>query len=84
MNSHDITHALIGQVTRARESKGPGATELEVTTYITRPMWRAFLRELGDDENLEPTEWLGTELTQRVYGSYTVIIPGDGFVCLSV
>jgi hypothetical protein len=66
-----IARALIGQVASTAAAKG--YSERQVTTLITKPMWKAFLRGLGEDDNLKPTEWIGED-TIRVYGSKTILI----------
>lgn len=64
-----IMCSLINQVQKAAN----GGSELEVTTFITKPMWRAFLRASGTNPNSKPTEWLGFKKTIRVFGSKTIV-----------
>lgn len=72
MKSTDrVTLALIRQVTQARPLNG---TEMDVRTYISRPLWGDFCEELGMPRDTEPTGWIGIKETNRVYGSETIII----------
>jgi hypothetical protein len=61
---------LISQVQRAAK----GASEVHVTTLISRPMWAAFCRATGMPKNSKPTEWLGLHKTRRVFGSETILV----------
>lgn len=70
MTDREIMCALIGQVSLAAH----GGVETSVRTIITRPMWNAFCRAVGNPEDSEPTEWLGIKDTLRVYGSETIVI----------
>lgn len=72
MNKMEITRALIGQVTKAAS----GHPETEVVTFITKPMWKAFMKELGHSTNTKPTEWTTIKDTRRVYGSKTIVVNG--------
>jgi hypothetical protein len=72
--------ALIHGVARAVPA---GGNESDVTTVLTRPMWRSWCRAVGWPEDCEPTEWLGIGQTRRVYGSRTIIVPGAGYVAAS-
>lgn len=65
----DILRALVNQVSKAAN----GGNETEVVTYITKPMWKRFLKACGLSVLLEPSEWNG-EKTIRVFGSHTIII----------
>lgn len=67
----EILRALINQVMKAAD----GRNEQEVVTFITKPMWRAFLRATGTPESSEPTEWSSGAKCCRVYGSKTVVLP---------
>lgn len=51
-----------------------GASERNVKTYISRPLWRLFNQELGHAPDIEPTAWLGIGETHRVYGSETIVV----------
>lgn len=79
-HNHEITCALIGQVSSAVPK---GQSELSVTTIITRQMWRAFQTEIGGNPDSEPTEWLGIQGTSRVYGSKTIVVGGEGMRSVS-
>jgi hypothetical protein len=50
--------------------------ETDVVTYVTRPMWNAFLRAAKKSENLSPTVWKGMG-TVRVFGSETIVVESD-------
>jgi len=71
--------ALIGQVAAAADKD----TETTVVTRITRPMWRAWLRAVGEPEDKEPTGWLGIHKTLRVYGSRTIVIESEEMFAIS-
>lgn len=77
---HNLLHFLCFQV---RAAVPQGGSERDVTTLITRPMWRAFLRAIGEDENQEPTEWLGAGKTLRVWGSRTIVVEDCTFLAIS-
>lgn len=62
----EIVCALVEQVTKA----AAGGSERDVVTFITLPLWNAFLRALGEEENQDPRSDL------RVYGSKTVLVVG--------
>jgi hypothetical protein len=62
----------------------PCGNERDVKTIITRPLWRAWLRSNGDDENIEPTAWLGVGKTHRIYGSETIVIERDYMAAISI
>lgn len=76
----EITCALIGQVQNAL--RGSGQNENAVTTVITRPMWRGFLREIGENPNQEPNE-LNGHAALRVYGSRTLVVEQEGMASFS-
>ncbi len=80
ITDEEIMRALINQV----QSAANGSVETQVTTFITKPMWKSFLRAIGAPANSAPTEWIGIEKTIRVYGSHTVIIPGKGMHSVSL
>lgn len=65
--------ALIGQVARAAQ----GGTEQDVTTLITRPLWRTWNLAVGNHIDAPPTDWIGIEGTNRVYGSKTIIVESE-------
>lgn len=54
-------------------------TERDVITLISKPMWAAWCREMGDPEDSKPTEWLGQGKTRRVFGSKTFLVDEDHF-----
>ena len=72
MNHMEITRTLIQQVSKAAN----GNSETEVVTFITKPMWKAFMKELGHSPNTKPTEWTTIKDTRRVYGSRTIVVSG--------
>ena len=74
VTGHDITRALISQVSKAAGS----GSELEVETRISRPLWRLWNTILGVHPDTEPTDWLGEGHTHRVYGSKTIVVDSDG------
>lgn len=75
---------LIHQVQRAMAAcEIPMATEKDVVTFITRPMWRAFLAFHNLPEDTEPTEWQGKD-TVRVFGSETRIVESELWWAVSV
>ncbi len=51
ITDYDIMRALVAQVERAIAQAGPHARTL---TVISRPMWRAWCRALGEPEYGEP------------------------------
>lgn len=79
VSDQQIVSALINQVAKA----AGGDSERNITTLISRPMWNAFLRGIGEPEDSAPTDWLGLEKTIRVYGSKTIVIDRDDFWSLS-
>lgn len=72
-----LVSALVHQVMKAVRVIGGHATERDVLTTISRPMWQRFCAALKEPENAEPTAWLGSPDTLRVYGSETVIVEDD-------
>lgn len=75
----EIMRALIGQVAKAAN----GDSEQRVTTFITKPMWRAFLRATGSPVNAKPTEWQMGPKCMRVYGSKTIVVPSKKLQSIS-
>lgn len=73
MTDDEIMRCLIYQVNKAAR----GRSEREVTTVITLPMWRAFMRATNTPEDTQPTDWKGIHETQRVFGSETIIYGND-------
>lgn len=60
MNDSKIMIDLIWQVAMALEAAETitqCASEEDVRTYITRPMWNAFCRATNIPENSKPTAW---------------------------
>lgn len=74
----DVARYLIYGVQRAAQ----GCSERDVVTYLTRPMWDIWNQFTGNSG--DPTPWLGKELTRRVFGSETIIIPGDNLLAFSL
>jgi hypothetical protein len=70
---------LVMQVVRAAN----GRNEQCVRTVISRPMWRIFLRWVGWPEDTDPTPWLGTGKTRRVFGSDTIVVESEAFFSFS-
>lgn len=70
ITDEDIARALICQVARCAD----GDPETRVTTHVTRPMWAAFCRFVGESPNSEPTPWIGLQKTRRIYGSETHVV----------
>jgi hypothetical protein len=68
MNDFDILRALVMQVMNATPK---GKNERDVTTLITRPMWKAFCRAAGMPKNCSPSIWPKTRL---VCGSKTIVL----------
>ena len=82
----EIMCALIGQVslaTKVAETMKKAASERDVLTYITRPMWQGFCRGCKLPENSEPSEWNGLH-TIRVYGSETRIVESSEMWSISL
>ena len=75
----ELVNALICQVTKAAN----GGSELSVTTFISKPMWKRFLKAIGINESSKPTGWNGDK-TIRVYGSNTVVVDSNELFSLSV
>lgn len=81
MNDDSIMRALVAQVSAAVPRKS-GGSEQDVTTLITRPMWEAFLRAVGEPPGTEPSpEWSKTAV--RVYGSCTVVFEAEHMASIS-
>ncbi len=78
----DLMCALVHQVTKAVPKKS-GGCESDVTTVITRPLWRRWCRAVGLPKNCEPTGWVGITKTRRVYGSKTIVVESDVEVAIS-
>jgi hypothetical protein len=74
-----IMLGLISQVQRAAR----GASEVHVTTLISKPMWEAFCRATGMPKNSKPTEWLGIHKTKRVFGSETILVKSRAHFAIS-
>lgn len=81
MKDSELVFALMLQVKKA-VNYGTCISERDVTTIITRPMWRRFLRATGDEEDLEPTEW-SVKGCRRVYGSRTIVVESDRMAAVS-
>ncbi len=77
----EIVKALESQVRKAVPSPG---SERNVVTFITRPMWNAFLRWLKEPEDSEPTDWLWPKKTLRVWGSRTVVLNCESMASFSL
>lgn len=75
----DLVFGLIHQVIAARP---PGKSERDVTTIITRPMWKAFMIACGEWQYSNPTGWNGN-YTKRVYGSETIVVESDKMASVS-
>jgi hypothetical protein len=75
-----IMLALVKQVSKAIPSWG---NERDVVTYISRPMWKAFLRAIRKPEDSEPTDWIGFDDTIRVYGSQTIVVDSEEYFSYS-
>ena len=71
----------MGQVARAA-AVDSFFSERDVVTYITRPLWRVWLRWAGCSEDQEPTEWIGNS-TRRVFGSRTVVVESNDYASVS-
>lgn len=81
----EIMTTLIGQVllaTYAAADFRPMASERDVVTLITRPMWEAFCRAAAIPPHSMPTEWKGVK-SIRVFGSETKIVESDQWWSLS-
>lgn len=76
----DIRHQLMNQVCSAVPY---GGSERNVTTIITRPLWRMWCESVGLPAECEPTEWLGLLNTRRVYGSRTIVVESEALAALS-
>jgi len=82
-----VMRALMNQVCCAvasvEKKTGDKISELDIVTFVTRPMWQAWLRALCLPEDSEPTGWIGEE-TVRVFGSRTVIVESTATVAVSL
>ena len=79
MNDEVIGCALIQQVQRATNTvTSCAASERDVVTLITLPMWHTFCRFAGVHECVKPSDSLG------VFGSETRIIESDLMWSVSV
>lgn len=84
MNDNELMRTLIGQVLCAVvASDKPMASERDVETFITRPMWDAFCREARIPVPSMPTAWKGVGKTIRVFGSETRVIESSEWWCIS-
>lgn len=87
MSDNEILCALIGQVQKATSASArlkPCSTEVDVVTFITRPMWESFLRAVDLPTNSKPTPWQGIDKTIRVFGSETRVIESPLWWSISV
>jgi len=81
MIEEEVCFALVEQVENAScDFEVPRAC---ITTVITRPLWRIFCRYWDWDENSEPTEWVGLELSRNVGGTRTIVIESEHFAAVS-
>ncbi len=78
-DDHEVLRSLINQVQKAAN----GDSETKVVTFITKPMWRAFLRATGTNPNSKPTEWNGIKTTIRVFGSKTIVTKSNQMASVS-
>lgn len=75
-----ILRSLVKQVMLAVPKK-PGANETDVITFISLPMWKAFLHALHAPEDTVPLNWKDKPMNAKpsavcsVYGSLTIVIP---------
>lgn len=63
-----------------------GGNESDVITYISEPMWKAFLMEMDEDIDQVPVNWNEAEDSTKVlsvYGSLTIVIPSPDLFCIS-
>jgi len=74
-----LVNALICQVTKAAN----GGSETDVTTFISKPLWKRFLKAIGINESSKPTGWNGDK-TIRVYGSNTIVVESNELFSCSV
>lgn len=72
--------ALVDQVANAVP---PGGNERDVTTIISRPLWRVWCRAMGHPEDSEPTEWGISPNHIHVYGSYTIVVENPKMIAVS-
>lgn len=86
ISDEEIMWALIDQVANATASarmQCASANERSVVTFVTRPMWNAFLRAGHIVEDSAPTPWIG-DGTIRVYGSETFVVENEGWWSFSM
>lgn len=78
-------HADLSLVTllmeAVRDAVPPGGNEQDVVTYISRPMWRQWCRDLGQADT-EPSKLWG-QTHARIYGSVTVVVESPLFFAIS-
>ena len=55
----------------------------QVTTIITRAMWRAYLRGTGRPETDEPNQSPNVHQSRRVAGSHTIVVDQPGMWAVS-
>jgi len=79
MTEEALAWNLHSQVTKAAQ----GHEYRHVTTYITRPMWQAFLRGIGLPDTDEPNEDPCFDKARRVAGSRTVVVDKPGMWAIS-
>ena len=80
LESTTILTSLVEGVQKAAECTASGS-ERDVVTLISRKMWQLFLMTLGECPDLEPAEQWGEG--PLVFGSRTIIVPGDGAFAVS-
>ena len=78
--SREIVYALIDGVRKAIPQYG---SERDVTTVITRPLWRIWNVGTNSPPDSEPTPWLWPEKCNRVYGSETIVVESEKFEAVS-
>ncbi len=80
MNDNEVMRVLIGQVSKAVPR---GGSERDVTTIITRPMWRAWCRAIGIPCECKPCAWGSASNHNRVFGSRTLVVDNPKMLAVS-
>ena len=75
-----VTNALIDGV---RKAQPKGGNERDVTTVITRPMWRIWNVAMNQHPDTPPTEWSPNPQCNRIFGSETIVIESEKFEAYS-
>lgn len=80
MNVHP-DRLMCGLIHQVQKAAG-GHSELDVVTYISRPMWELWCDAVNMPRDSVPTEWKLHDC-RRIFGSETRIVESDEFISWS-